>query len=229
MNLKKQIPLSLRKIIEDNFKGKYHLFTITPSSSTNVLLSIKESDEASRFYFWINDIVVRNSKTYYTISYMPTNSENMEAYSESVLLDSLERALSGWINRVEAYNEKSIIFDDPIIQKYYNDLEPDFQIVDEDAEYSPYSYEQQDKLLELYDKAKILIEENRNSDNSEYAQIILDEINKAETTIHIEPKKQVVNRVRTITAMCMKYGRNVAKAIIAEFLVEVGKRLFLGG
>ena len=136
--------------------------------------------------------------------------------------------MSKWLDLLKTYNEKSVLFDDPILQNYYDEISPKFIVTDENADSAPFDFERQGRLLEIYDRVRLLVEKEKTSENAEEAETIVKEIDAAKASTSKETKRQAMQRFQKIVAMCMKYSYAVGRAILAEVFVEAGKQLLLG-
>lgn len=226
---KKTVPLAVQQLVNGLIAENSNL--IRSISGDDSLVIFKEkNDEHSDFYFKLIKVSLEKGKTIYNIDYLPCDSTHLRPSGGMLCeITALGEHLKRWINLLEEYNQPSPIFDDPITKKYYEDLAPRFKIVDEDAEYVPFRFEQQGLMLEIYENTKKLVRDNEDDENREEAQAIIAEINNAEKNVSKDTKSKAINRLRKIVAMCWKYSYTVAKAIMAEVIVEVGKRLLTSG
>lgn len=226
---KKKIPLAVKKSIDAISIQKPELIKAVSENDSIVVLKEK-GDIDSVFYFKLLKVNLDGDKTNYNIDYKPSSEEHLRSSGGLLCnITQFESHLNKWVSLLEQFNQESPIFDDTITNQYYEELEPKFQIIDDDAKTSPFNFEQQGLLLGLYEKTRELVKSHQNPENTDYANIILEEINKAEAYVNQETKQQGIDRLRKITAMCWKYSYQVVKAILAEVLVEVGKRLLTGG
>jgi len=171
--MKKKLPLELLYIIEHYFQSKAHLFNFDTTSFVGKLLRITEKgDTKSPFYFDIIQTVVskKSNVIMYDVSYLPNSSEHLNLdvfYShKEAIVDHLEK----WIQLLKAYNTKSTIFDDPILQSYYEEIKPTIKILDPDADSAPFNYRQQTLLVEMYDEMARRVEEEKNNSTRNICQ-----------------------------------------------------------
>jgi len=137
---KKTVPLSIRNLIDKLYSENSHL--IKPHFEGDCFVNFKEiDDDSSEFYF---KIYSQTSGDTCSINYLPYNdvSPKSSGYA-GCNLDTVEKQFNVWITLIKKYNERSIVFEDNITQKYYDDLEVYFKVMDEDADYAPFKFKKQ--------------------------------------------------------------------------------------
>ena len=115
------------------------------------------------------------------------------------------------------------MFDDPITQKYYDDLESNFKIIDEDADFAPHNFEQQKHLQEFLENAKRKIEAATTPENQHETEEIVKNINEAKDKVSKSTKAENVNRVRKIIAKAYKLRYDIGKELLLEFTADAVK------
>lgn len=246
--MKKRLPRTLTEVLEKVLVKDKHLLNF--GSSIRYLLKITEkNDPDSPFYFGIlyrQDRPMNVEPIYeedyraqeanaddrannreYTCEYLPSNLENTSSAYINVSLDEIPEHLKTWIGFLKEYNKESILFDDPIVNKYYNDLEGLFNLTDEDADYAPHSFVEQEALSEYYDRAKILIEAaDINQSEREELQA---EIIEAEQNISRSTKTANISAIRKLLARALKFKRELGKELLIELCKEGLKWLVTNG
>jgi len=137
---KKTVPLRIRNLIDKLYSENSHL--IKPHFEEDCFVNFKEiDDDSSEFYF---KIYSQTSGDTCSINYLPYNdvSPKSSGYA-GCNLDTVEKQFNVWITLIKKYNERSIVFEDNITQKYYDDLEVYFKVMDEDADYAPFKFKKQ--------------------------------------------------------------------------------------
>ena len=162
----------------------------------------------------------------YTCHFKPSSLEDTSSVFINSSLHDISDHLKLWINLLSEYNKESVLFDDPILYKYYEDLSINFKITDEDADYAPYSLEQQKALAEYYDKATIQVSA-ANIDNFE-ADELKKEIHEAKLSISRSTKSENVNRLRKIIAKARKFSGDLGKELLIDLFKEGLKWLATG-
>jgi hypothetical protein len=225
--MKKKIPLSvlesIRTIVAENQK------LIKIEDREDSILSIVENDKSSKFYFRIKASEIRqDGHIVYILDFSPRNPYITEAWNGTILANEFNATFTSWFKNIVDYNQPHILFNDPILESYYNELEADFVIVDEDANTSPFKFQQQEHIMNVYDIIIKQVLAQKEEDNEEEATEILKEIQVAKKQLPKSTKKEATNTLRKVIALCKKYSYAVAKAISAEVLVEIGKTLLIG-
>jgi hypothetical protein len=221
--MKKKIPLAVRNVLEDVAKQKGDLVTI--EFEPDSIVTFWDSDKESNFYFEFIKIVKENGKSFYHIRYRPSSKEHLDEAFLKVGLSNFSEHFLKWKTLVEEINKPSSLFDDRFTTKYYNDLEPEFQIIDLDAEISPYSIQQQKRIVAFLDSAKESL--NEQSDTIDKVEI-LRLIEETQNSITRSTKKEIITKIRKIVAYGFKIGLNVGEKLLIEFSTELAKKLLLG-
>ncbi len=218
--MKKQIPFAIREIVDKTLSDNPNL--IKAIFKENSVVVFKEKyDEDSNFFFMIESInSQKGGETSYTISFMPCNFNNFSTQRHTALLSTIEKNFQTWINILNEYNKESIIFDDTITQKYFDDLETYIRIVDEDAETAPFKPEQQEHINAILNNSIKLIELNTDEENRNIAAEIINDIESAKKTLSKSTKNEVIVKIKKIIAKSNKFNLEVGKAILVEFTKE---------
>lgn len=223
--MKKKVPLAIRSYLDKVLAGNLNLIKAVIEKDTVVTFKEK-SDPKSPFYFKVESVNTKsNTKTSYTVSFVPSNRENFHPTRHAVHLDALQKNISTWLELLKEYNKESIIFEDTITQKYYEELEPEIRIIDEDAETAPFNFKQQEFVLSFLQKAKNLIESNRNEENEKEANEIVEDIQEAEKSVSKSTKSENVSRIRKIIAKAYKFRHDLGKELLIEFTADLIKLL----
>jgi hypothetical protein len=174
----------------------------------------------------INLSQVLNDITY-TVSYKPTNEFTTEIVSRIVNLSSFREYFVNWKRLLIESNKESPLFDDYFTQKYFDELEPIFEIIDEDANFNPYSIEQQKIIIKFLENIENILKDQKN-EQKEVGEII-ELIYETKANISKTTKINVVKKIRKIIAKGFKIGIQVGEKILIEFTTEFAKKILLGG
>lgn len=220
--MKKKIPLTIRRILEKVLKDKDQPFTIHHDLYSSVLI-LKDKDPVSNFYFDIKNInsINVNKRVTYHIDYKPYSEETLKSKFETVHPEELKNRILEWRELLIKFNEESPIFDDKIVQAYYEEIEPEFEILDEDAAFKPYPIKQQKKIILFLDKAKEII---KKEDDPEIENIV-STIDTIKNSISKMTKKEVVTKIREVIARGFKIGLRVGEKLLIEFSTELVKKM----
>ena len=225
--MKKQLPLAIRKTLEQILEENRGL--IYAEKNENGVMTFRDKDPASDFYFMIEKITVQGNKTSYTIDYVPTNQANLVSQRIGVNLNDLTVKMKHWINLLVEYNKESILFDDdPISRSYYEEMQPIFEIIDEDADRNPFNYSQQKKLGNLYDEVIQMVLDETSDDNKTESDLIISEIEKSKKLISKSTKSQVVEKLRKNLTALRKFSLQVFEKTLVKYLSDIGKKMISG-
>jgi hypothetical protein len=223
--MKKNIPLVLREAIDEMLADHVNLLNIEIKDKGGIRLTEK-NDPESPFHFGF--IKIQNS-TGYLVFYSPESKEKVGQHRLiDVPLGDIRTYLNDWVSLITEYNQPSPIFDDPILQSYFEDLETKFTSNDVDADTAPFSHELQGLLSGVYDKIGELVEAEKDDENAEEAEQILKEVKSAQKIIGKSTKRQALQTLQKIVAMCQKYSYHVGKVILDGTVFELAKYLATG-
>lgn len=222
--MKKTIPLGIRKILEDLSQKYLELFEVVYEKDSVVVFI--DLDKSSNFHFKIEKINHTNNDTSYIIAYTPSNELNFITARVNVKLEDFKSHFEKWRDLIIEFNKESLLFDDPIIQSYYDELNPEFLILDEDASYKPYSIFQQKKIIAFLDKSQEIIENENIKDKDIEATLELIQLTKK--NISKSTKFEVTKNIRKIIAIGLKISLEVGQKLLIEFTSELTKKLILG-
>ncbi|NVO09396.1 MAG: hypothetical protein HXX16_05485 [Bacteroidales bacterium] len=224
--MKKKIPLGIRKILDEVSSKAKELISI--ELNKGIIITLKDRDLESDYFFCILGINPHNAgKITYQIEYKPYNEETLSVKKINATLLGMKSELENWLKLLEESNKESLLFEDQITQKYYDDLEPKFEILDNDAYIKPYSIEQQKQILLYLDKASEFINNSELKNKTE-----IEEINylivETKETISNSTKKQVVEKIRKIVAKTFKISLQIGEKLLVDFAAELTKKMITG-
>ncbi|MDX2071170.1 MAG: hypothetical protein SFV55_22260 [Haliscomenobacter sp.] len=221
--------MDILKTIQDTVDKANKNEFICSEVSIDTLLTLRDNEIDSIFYFKVVSCREERGKTLYSLEYLPSNGASQGVFKDSVAIDGFKTHLDNWLNLLSEYNLSYPLFEDPILNTYYNELSPSFEILEPDADTAPYNFEKQAYITNIYNKLiELILKEKPNEDQEEAEHIIsMIEVNKKQ--IPKQAKKKVIENLKRVVAHCFKYSFEVGKSIAADVIVEVGKRLLTGG
>ena len=225
--MKKKIPIGLRKILDTESSGFNEIF-ITEFTN-DCIIRFKDTDTNSDYFFEVTKINLSQvlNDTSYSIKYKPTNELTTESGGRNVKLSSFREYFINWKKLLIESNKESPLFDDYFTQKYFDELEPQFEIIDEDASFKPYSIEQQKRIIQFLENVEKILKEQKAEPKDVKETIEL--ITETKNNISKTTKKNVVKNIRKIIAKGFKIGLEVGQKLLIEFSTELAKKLLLGG
>lgn len=223
--MKKTIPLGIRNILEEFAEEKANLFSVIFDS--NSIVSFKDLDRNSDFNFTLEKIDVhQDNKTSYLIEYKPSNEENLNPNRVRVNLSDIKSHFNKWKNLLRAINKKSNLFDDPIANSYYDEIEEYFTIIDDDAEFKSYSIKEQIKINEFLDSINEMISNENQKDSDVLETLSFIEITKK--SLSKSTKSEVVKNIRKIISKAFKISLQIGEKLLINFTTELAKKLLEG-
>jgi len=227
--MKKKVPLSvlqvLNKFTQDNSE------IVEPLFETEHLLHLVDTDENSDFFYTIKKSEVKDGKLVYLVSYKPQNSENINSVEGWLQIRAVENTVYEWLENIKEYNKYSPVFDNAIYKIYKNEFIKKFDIVEEDASYSPFNMEQQ-LILDDYlntSLVKVLeLKKGKNDKEVKELEQVESDIKKIKNNLTKEPKRKIVRRLSGFWAKAQLIGLDVFKELFINISSELIKKLMLG-
>lgn len=223
--MKKNIPIAIRALIEEISDSGKNLCKAV--FDENCVLLLKDSDKDSDYYFRIKTVIYDQSSgnTNYDIDYKPCSEEHLNPKVTTQKIDGVKALFKTWKKLLEESNKPFFLFEDEITQSYYDELEPNFEIVDEDAPFKPFKIDQQKAIVIFLDKVKSIISEEVEQDSDLIETISL--IEESKKSISKSTKKEVIQKIRRIIAKGFKMGLEVGGKLLIEFTTEFVKKMAL--
>lgn len=222
--MKKKIPLAVRKALEEIAEKAPELYNI--EFPENSIVRFQDIDNSTGFHFDVINLEKKNGKTTYLTEYRPCSNEHMDRTVLNLPVASIKPHFEKWLKLLEELNKHSLLFDDNFSQKYFDDLEPNFTIIDEDSLTHPYSIDQQLRIVAFLDSAKSILEQTDNLDSDTVETLKL--VDETKNELSKSTKSQVVFKIRKIIAKGFKVGLQVGEKLLIEFTTELSKKLILG-
>lgn len=222
--MKKKIPLGLRKILDEVNSQIDNLFSV--GFADDYIVKFNDKDSSSDFFFEVTKInPPANNATSYAIKYKPYNEETLEVRTANVTLANFKNHFLIWKKLLIESNLESPLFDDTITQSYYDELEPQFEIIDEDANYKTFTIFQQKRIVIFLDVTNQIIEEQNNDTVDK--NVIIKLIEETKNSISRTTKKEVLQKLRKIISLGFKMGLQVGEKLLIEFTTELTKKLIM--
>ena len=228
---KKDLPTNaLADLLELNLKmsqiGNNANAIISAEYKENNIILFKDIEEDSDFKFEVKEINFSKSPYTYTIEFAPSSGQNLKGIEQKYTKEQVINVFNWWVETMIYYNSVSLPQDE-IFRQHKKEFYDKFKIVDEDADTTPFSSEQQnflDKYLTSVE-TKLLKEADGNEEVSE----VLKDVKELRKNIGRESKKQFFNKLSKIYAKSKKYGLSILQDFIEASKQELFKHLLDGG
>ncbi len=224
--MKHKVPLEILEFLQPNKNKNLHL---VEAVNTTAILTLKPKNPSySDFYFEIVKAVVTKETTSYEVHIKPFSRGSTDTDIRTVPKILLEKKLMDWLSRLQEYDNIQTILDDPILKKYQQDFEEKLKILDEDADYAPFDLEKQIALLEYLD---VIIEKSvheKNEDNKQDIETIVQESKALKTEINKISKKQSIERLAKILGRVQKASIKLIQEVFVKTAAEIASKLIIG-
>lgn len=225
MNIKKKIPLRVLELLEPYLKkSNDKIALISPGS---FLMKFIDSDESSDFYFNIEQSQFEGGVLKLLIDRKPRNkniTENYRTWFDSKVLDIY---FNEWVSFIDGYEKINSVYDDPIEKKYQKEFYSEFEIIDEDANYSSFNLEQQIWIDGYLDKIIIALNKYIEHDDKDVEEIKTTAIQLKSDLTRLT-KKAIIQKLSLIWSKARKHGLVILKEVYIEFRKELIKQLIQG-
>ena len=225
---KNEISLELKTIVEPLlFKNKkYFEFSVNHKN----IYDIKGKHPNSSFYFIIeNSNLNKEGGITTTIKYFPKTRTHHISDSVQIPAKDLASKLNDWMDLTIAHIEIESIYDSPIIEAREREFYSKFKLIDEDADYNPFSYEK----IELLDKGiKELIkflEESKTEDNTILVDNAIEEARSLQKNLLILTKNQIIKGLSELWGKVVKLSTDIAIEVRNKFISNIAKTLLEKG
>ncbi len=218
--MKKNFPIEFIRTLEDIKEQNRDIIEAQFQGKDTIIL--KDKDIASNFSFTIRLVDADGGDTStYSLSAVPASREHLtEEFTFKYSVIEIKKDIDFWIHLIKEYNKPSSLFDDPITQHYYEELNPYFEILDEDADQKPFPMLQQQLLTNYYE---LLIEEvikNKDEENAAEADAVVIELKQAQKAVSKSTKKTVIRTLQRNIAKLWKFSAQVGAKAIASLTEE---------
>lgn len=227
--MKKNIPLSILETFQPLIDKNQQI--IKQIKNNDVIFHIIDKDEKSEFFYQISNQKISNGTLGYMVSYQPRNTHYTAKHDVWLKLEDIPLSFEKWISIIESYNKIHTIHDDPILKSNQERFEKQFNIVDEDSEYSTFDLERQLFLNDYLNISKTKISELKQGKTEEEVKE-LNELEKEATEIQKnltkETKKEIIKRLSRFWGKAQKTGLDVIREIFVNVVADITKKLLIG-
>jgi hypothetical protein len=156
----------------------------------------------------------------YLVHMKPWSAEILDVKGKTLTLNGMKEWFSIWKKLVKEMGDFSPAFDDPIEQAYYDDLEVDFEIMDDDANTKPFNSEKQDIINKYLEDVKLRLNEQSFINEDEKNDTLL-LIENTQNNLSRSTKKEVIKNIRKIIAKIYKIAMPLGKELLISFTSQV--------
>ncbi|WP_435263878.1 hypothetical protein [Tenacibaculum sp. nBUS_03] len=229
---KKDLPLillqTLNRINDQLTKiGDNNVSLISKIYTERKLIRFDDIDKTSDFKFELIRLELSKGSPIFSIDVSPSSIQSNErvvkSRNEKQVIDEFQK----WIGWLKIFEKSSLTPEDELVKKYQEEFYTEFEIVDEDANTSTFSTEQQifiDKYLN-YMEIKLLSESEQNSEILE----IIEDVKVLRSELGKSTKKKVVTKFSKIFAKLRKSSVKLLREFYEAGKKELFKRLISGG
>ena len=184
-----------------------------------------QSNDFEQFSFEISHIESdkKGNSITFLYSMSPWAETVVKKNGAKVNTEVLLKRFKLWVELLWRYNKLN--FEDPIVTEYENEIYNYFKILDEDAEYEPFSIEQQVLLLKSLNKIEQIVK----NEDVEYVEAIIENVSEAKTELVKSSKNKVMRRISKVLAYSRKSSLKLFKDFIDVFKKEMMKKTLWEG
>lgn len=219
---KKDVPIGIIKQL-DPYK-KYLGNLIRRIDRDKHLVCFEDLDLDSGFYFYIQQLKAEKGEIKVLVDFKPTSDHSNNNTRAFYPLSELNKLIDHWISILEKYNTEDTIFDDPILESYYNEFKNSFSLVDEDAETSPFDTNRILIIDNHLEKLSARLDEYKTENNKAEIVHIQEEISELRETLSSKVKNAVIRGMSKIYAGISKHSTplliEIKKALIKKGITE---------
>ena len=216
------VNLQLKKICEET-NG-----LITYTFSEDKLICFKYKDYDSKFKFEIVDLNLSpNSTPVFKIAHIPASSTSVAALRSEKNNKDILNFFQTWIGWIKVYEKSDLTDEDKILKQYEEEFYTEFEILDEDANTTPYSLDQQLQIDQYLEKVQLKLEQSNLTD--EIKKEITTDVAELRADLGRSTKTTVVKKMSSIFAKIRKASVSVLKDFYDIGKKEVYKRMLSGG
>jgi hypothetical protein len=228
--MKKTIPLSVLETLQPVADANKEL--VKPIRDANALFHLIDIDPDSDFYFKVSKQENRQNLLHYLVEFKPRHRDMITDHGEWVTLEGILKHANNWVNTIKSFNKIRTYFDDPILQAYEDRFWQQVNIVDEDAEYMPFDFEQQQFLDDYLFSADQKIENLKTGKSENEVQQLLTlqtQARELRSELTKLPKHTIIKKLTRFWAGAQKVGLDVLKEVFIGVSAELIKRLISPG
>ncbi|WP_029038013.1 hypothetical protein [Salinimicrobium xinjiangense] len=219
---KKQFPIEILNALKDFVDLKDDKFEVVDPG--NYLLKIIDKDPESDFYYIAEQYQNNNNVFKLLINYKPKSRFDVTPHRTWIEAKTLEKDFYSWLNILKEYDSIPSFFDDPILKSYEEEYFAEFEIIDEDADNSPFSSKQVLLLDAHLENIEKNIDQYKTEENEERIEEIKNDVSTLRQNLTRKDKSWVVENVVKIWAKITKEGPQLMKDFLSETKKEVIKQ-----
>lgn len=164
----------------------------------------------------------------YNISCKPSSEKDNGRLYVQLSMDSIKDKFKLWLSIIAKFESLETIFDDPILNKYQKDFADKVKNVDADAEFAPFSYDQQVYISGYLDSVIKSANERKTDGNKAEMDEIINESQTLKHDLTQSTKSQVIKKLTKIWARAQKIGLEFIKEIFINVSAEIMLKLLTG-
>lgn len=216
---KREIPLAILYTIKPYFSKQDDKLEISEGAG---LLLIKEKAQCSDYFFEVKDYQNINGTFHLSIAHKPESQNSVNVAAKRISYNDLERHFKSWFSLLKQYDTIDI-FDDPILEKNYEEFYNKYKLVDEDADIASFEISRilaiDDYLSQCENK---LLEMKHSSEEYEDAEIeeLLQDVKEIKKNLTTDTKNKVVQRLSMFWGKTKKMGVSIFKELVVKISVE---------
>jgi hypothetical protein len=229
---KKDLPLTLlhslnRLNVQLTKLGDDNDDLIAKTFSLKKLIRFDDIDKTSDFKFELIKLELYQNAPLFSIDVSPSSSVSNASVVKRLNEKQVISEFQQWISWLKVFEKSHLTPEDEFLKKYQEEFYTEFEIIDEDANTSTFSTEQQiyiDKYLNFIE-VKLLSESEENTEIIE----IIEDVKLLRSELGKSTKKKIVTKLSKIFAKIRKTSVKLLSEFYEAGKKELFKRLLSGG
>ncbi len=229
---KKDLPLTLlqalnRLNVQLSKLGVDNDDLIVKTFSEKKLVRFDDNDNTSNFKFELVKLELSSNTPVFSVDVSPSSQNSNNSLVKRLNEKQVIAEFQQWISWLKVFDKSSLTPEEEFLKNYQEEFYTEFEIIDEDANTSTFSTEQQifiDKYLN-YMEVKLLPESEHNEEINE----IVEDIKILRSELGKSTKKKVVTKFSKIFAKLRKSSIKLLGEFYQAGKKELFKRLISGG
>lgn len=231
MSRKQEHSLEALKAI--NVVKSYKDELITNDNGNNNYIIEYRSKNYPDFYFKIVYYEKgTSSKVVFKCQYKPYSSVSVSDSTLNISAENIDDFFQGWLSLIKAYDEVQDPFEseeDKFDRAAREEVYKLFSLDDEDADEVSYSTREQLLLDKYLDNTLKLLERNKNDDNEQEINVIVEEVKILKENQGKLTKKKVVEHISSFVAKTKKVSFSLFKEVLKDLIKEGLKDITFNG
>lgn len=229
---KKDLPLTLlqslnRLNVQLTKLGDGNDDLISKTFNERKLIRFDDIDKTSDFKFELIKLELYQNTPIFSVDVSPSSSVSNKSVVKRLNEKQVISEFQQWISWLRVFEKSNLTPEDEFLKKYQEEFYAEFEIIDEDANTSTFSTEQQlfiDKYLN-YIEIKLLPESEKNTEITE----IIEDVKVLRSELGKSTKKKVITKFSKIFAKLRKASVKLLGEFYEAGKKELFKRLISGG